>query len=336
MTQILCLALLAQDTVLVREYERKLGSLGPRDVEDHFKLGQWCLKNGLRDLAEARFEAVLAESPDHAGAREGLGYVKEGGGWKETPARQLRKRCLEAVKTGFKPPSAEELDALRAKSKLHKKGVEFFAYPETWVQALCTMQEQTGLFDGSLDLRLSFGELGPDKIGEGSGVAGKGQVKIDLEKVVTYYKQVDDLEKKKRQGFIVEMPPMPLAALACHELTHVFQDHKGDPWVVEGMACYATGSPYYYWWFKHLKGRVRAIDKTPTDKFEHYGRGMAFFAWVESKGGREKAREFIRLLVKEKAEPAQAVEKVLGQPWDEAVRQERSWSDKFISRQEPK
>lgn len=53
----------------------------PDDAEAHYKLGLWCLDAKLFREASGEFRKAIAIHPDHAGARERLGYVRKDGQW---------------------------------------------------------------------------------------------------------------------------------------------------------------------------------------------------------------------------------------------------------------
>jgi len=58
------------------EYQERAAKLEANDAAGHYVLGLWCEKGGLGDEARLEFEKVIALDPDHAGARQGLGYVR--------------------------------------------------------------------------------------------------------------------------------------------------------------------------------------------------------------------------------------------------------------------
>lgn len=65
----------------VDHYRERAKSVAADDVQGHYLLALWCDENGLDDEAKLEFEKVLALDPDHAGARQSLGYVKSGDQW---------------------------------------------------------------------------------------------------------------------------------------------------------------------------------------------------------------------------------------------------------------
>ncbi|MFH1227161.1 MAG: DUF1570 domain-containing protein [Planctomycetota bacterium] len=77
-------------------YEEKLSQLKPGDIDGNFKLGLWCLQNKLTEQANSQFEKVLSLNPDHAGAREKLGYVKADGQWLTPKDRDLINKIIKS------------------------------------------------------------------------------------------------------------------------------------------------------------------------------------------------------------------------------------------------
>ncbi|MBI4569966.1 MAG: hypothetical protein HY719_16355 [Planctomycetes bacterium] len=64
-------------------YNERAALVKPDDAEGHYALGKWCRehKKRLEKQADAEFAKTLALSPDHAGARAALGYVRRGPKW---------------------------------------------------------------------------------------------------------------------------------------------------------------------------------------------------------------------------------------------------------------
>ncbi|MHC4473522.1 MAG: hypothetical protein ACYS99_21475, partial [Planctomycetota bacterium] len=56
-------------------YEKRRKAIKPDDSNGLFELGAWCEENALRKEARACYRAAMKADPDHAGAREKLGYV---------------------------------------------------------------------------------------------------------------------------------------------------------------------------------------------------------------------------------------------------------------------
>jgi hypothetical protein len=325
---------LLQDPALLKEYSKRLAALREDDAGGHFDLGRWCLEKDLTDRAEERFEKVVSIAPDHEMARDLLGFERGESGWKETPRRMLRKECVRAVREGLKFPA---VDALARKSALHREALETFCYPEVWVQALIAIREWTGLFDGALEVEVLFvkrDELGPDQLGRATGKDGKGQIRFDLDKAVLYLKREAEVDRERKDGDIqVLLPRLPLKLWVTHQLTRLFQNVPGETWFAEGMACYATRTPYWMCYLKLIKAEITPIEKVPLSAKQHYGRGQAFFEWLEATAGRDKVRQFSRLAAKEGLEPSAAAERATGLAWDEIQRREREWAAKFIKSQ---
>lgn len=79
----------------------------PDTAEAHWKLAKWCEKRGLHAERRAELETVIAIEPDHAAAREALGFVADGrGGWMRPP--------------NPKAPTPEEQEARRIEAEQEK------------------------------------------------------------------------------------------------------------------------------------------------------------------------------------------------------------------------
>lgn len=330
-----CLLLLAQDSDLVKEFESRLAKLDDNDIAGCVRLGTWAASQGLTDRAEDAFERVLKLDPNHAVAREKLGFKQEDGKWIETPGRQARLKYRRAVCEGLQLPSKEIMEAAAAKDRFYKQAIEFVRWKEHWIRALQTMDEATGLFQGNFKIRVTFEATEVGELARGFGQNGTGGVQIDIDKLANYLKRVEEFEKAKKQGGVkIILSPLKLESILTHELTHCFQNHILVPWVAEGMACFATGDPYFYYYSNYLRSKVTPIDQTTTEKNLHYGRGMAFFEYFRQTYGVEKARELIRLLV-DKTDPKEAAEKVSGKSWQELSRDEVKWTEQWLQKYRP-
>jgi hypothetical protein len=321
----------AQDRALVKEYETQRAKLGEKDASAHFRLGAWAASKGLPDLAEKEFEHVVGIDPNHKGARDRLGYKKVKNAWEETPERTRRLRLRKLVDEGLQLPPREELDKAAAKDRHALKVIEFAGWKESWIAALGTVDANTGLVGDAFKVDVSLGALPEGQVAQASGSNGQGRVVLDVDRWAATLRQQEDFERREKEGtFKIRVPALGMNATLAHELTHCFQGGSTVPWVTEGMACYATKDPFYYFYFTYFKGAVAEIDKTSTDQNLHYGRGMAFFEFFEKKFGVPKTKEFIRLLV-EKAPPEEAAAKVTGRAWAEIVREEAAWSSKHVA-----
>lgn len=328
----LCLLLLTQDSELVKEFESRLAKLDDNDIAGCVRLGTWAASQGLIDRAEEAFERVLKLDPNHAVAREKLGFRQENGTWVETPERRTRLKYKRAVSEGLQLPSKEILEAAAAKDRFYKRAIEFVRWKEHWIRALRTMDEATGLFQGNFKIRVTFEATEVGELARGFGQNGTGGVRIDLDKLAGYLKRVEEFEKAKKQGGVkVLLPPLKLESILTHELTHCFQNHLMTPWVAEGMACFATGDPYFYYYYNYLCSKVSPVEQTTTEKNLHYSRGMAFFDYFRHTFGVEKVKEFIRRLV-DKTELKEAAEKVSGKSWQELSRDEVKWTEKGLQK----
>ena len=69
-----------QRTVL-DEYDARRAQLKPNDAQTRFDLGRWCEENGLPRRAKLAYQQAVRFDPEHAAARQALGYVRHDGRW---------------------------------------------------------------------------------------------------------------------------------------------------------------------------------------------------------------------------------------------------------------
>jgi hypothetical protein len=62
-------------------YQEMAAKVDAKDAAGHYALGLWATEQKLFREARQEFEKTIALDPDHAGAREKLGYVRKDGQW---------------------------------------------------------------------------------------------------------------------------------------------------------------------------------------------------------------------------------------------------------------
>ncbi|MBI4577848.1 MAG: hypothetical protein HY722_16425 [Planctomycetes bacterium] len=62
-------------------FAERAGALAADDLDGHFGLALWCRHKGLVAQARSELEKVIAVDPDHAEARDLLGYIRKDGVW---------------------------------------------------------------------------------------------------------------------------------------------------------------------------------------------------------------------------------------------------------------
>ena len=97
-------------------YREKAKTVTSEDARGHYVLGLWCEENGLAAQARLEFEKVLALDPDHAGARQSLGYVKSGERWLSRDAA-MREKGLVSHEGEWLLPEEVRLRLLPATEK---------------------------------------------------------------------------------------------------------------------------------------------------------------------------------------------------------------------------
>ena len=63
------------------EFDAKAAELKSDDLDGKYKLAMWARQKQLDQRAKGLFEEILARDPEHAGAREALGYRRHEGRW---------------------------------------------------------------------------------------------------------------------------------------------------------------------------------------------------------------------------------------------------------------
>jgi hypothetical protein len=63
------------------EFDARVAELKADDLEGRFKLALWAKQKELGHRARRLLEEILARDPEHAGAREALGYRRHAGRW---------------------------------------------------------------------------------------------------------------------------------------------------------------------------------------------------------------------------------------------------------------
>lgn len=62
-------------------YRDRLGKLERDDLEGYYKLGKWCIENGLKEEGATCLQKVLDQEPAHKGAHRALGHQYYRGKW---------------------------------------------------------------------------------------------------------------------------------------------------------------------------------------------------------------------------------------------------------------
>lgn len=317
---ILLLALLVQADPR-EEYSRRAAQLKADDAEGHYRLGLWCEERKLADLAAAEFEKTIAANPGHEAARAKLGHRRIDGVW-------ASRKVLEAVARGLRFPPDDETRKMRSRGPYYARVIDIFWDADNWAASLARIADRTGLFDGTLDVQIKFGDLGKfPAMGEGSG--GRGTVVIDLKLLADYEKTIDEFTRRAAAGGTVAVPPAKTPAIITHELAHCFQGAALPSWFLEGVATWCAGDGHFLYYFRHEKQRVLDIETTVDHKYI-YARGWGFFEYFDAKHGRAKTRELLALCLGGLDVPAAAT-RVTGKEWAAVRAEERDWTARWIS-----
>lgn len=65
----------------LQQYEKQRAALTPGDIEGRFRLARFCESKRLRQQARQELTTILAQKPDHEGARQLMGFRRYNGRW---------------------------------------------------------------------------------------------------------------------------------------------------------------------------------------------------------------------------------------------------------------
>ena len=108
------------------EYTERRKALKKDDAKGHYELGLWCKENSLRKEAKTEFEAAMAADPDHAGARDELGFARYEGEW-------ITKEKRDEILAELAKQEGEVLAGLHLAEKVRNPKARFaFRPPKGW------------------------------------------------------------------------------------------------------------------------------------------------------------------------------------------------------------
>ncbi|MEK7867660.1 MAG: hypothetical protein AAB434_13345 [Planctomycetota bacterium] len=102
----------------LERYRETAAKLGDEDAKGWFELGQWAKASGLDPQSHEAFTRVLTIDPDHAGAREALGFVRHEGQWLDHDAWMDARGWIKVGGKWVSPEAAALMKALAEKEAL--------------------------------------------------------------------------------------------------------------------------------------------------------------------------------------------------------------------------
>ncbi len=107
-------------------YDKKLSEMPKDSADARFELGKWCREQGLEEEAEKHFGEVIALSPNHAGAREALGYVRTADGWERKQELKKEPEAKPGPDKEEKEPAKKVFKKKPRKKKAPRKSKKVF------------------------------------------------------------------------------------------------------------------------------------------------------------------------------------------------------------------
>jgi hypothetical protein len=124
---------------LLPEYEKHLPNM-PATAEGNWMMAKWCAREELKEEQIHHLRKVIELEPNHAEARDALGYKQVNGGW-ENPDEQWR--ALGYRKVGSKYMTEQQIELEEAADRLESKRKEYLdQIRKLHVKALRSNDEQ--------------------------------------------------------------------------------------------------------------------------------------------------------------------------------------------------
>jgi len=103
------------------EYQKRALALKQDDAEAQAKLGAWALSVGLKAQATEHFRKAIALDPNHANARQALGYRRVAGKWVNEDEEMRARGLVRYEGQWMAPEAAAKLQALKTELELARE-----------------------------------------------------------------------------------------------------------------------------------------------------------------------------------------------------------------------
>lgn len=110
-----------QKPTALDDYQQRLANLKADDAEAQYQLGLWARANGMKLQARGHFEKTIALDPNHAGARQALGYRLVDGKWLNEDEEMRARGLVKYDDQWMTPEAAAKLKALQAELALARE-----------------------------------------------------------------------------------------------------------------------------------------------------------------------------------------------------------------------
>lgn len=242
--------------------------------------------------------------------------------------------CAAQNELKVKLPDDDVLDAIAKKSAQHKKAVAMVKDMKMWNSAAKKVADNTGLVNYNVEIMVAFKALEGEDLARGIPQGGRGVVIIDMDKLAGYIKRVDQFEiDRKKENTKVVVPPLKYESIFAHELTHCFQKRFLDSWIQEGAASFATGDDHYFYVIASKKDLpMTRPDSEKISGILCYGRGHAFFHYLQKTYGVDKVKELMEKIFKKGKQFEDSLKEITGKEPDDVYKEELEHFKKFIKK----
>lgn len=240
-------------------------------------------------------------------------------------------------------PAAADVAAWTEKGPEYGRLFDVVLRRDVWLAAIRLCEERLGRFgdDWTIDVKLM--EWDGTEVATGRRKGTEGLVGFNLRRLGEYERRMEEHRRRaeelrnQRKRMIWKVPPIRYERLVAHELVHVLQGEDPSPlWFHEGLASWVGDDPSYVIAFAFSKAEVKPVDADGLDLEATYGRGMAFFKWLEVRHGRATVRAVFESTALKGLGWREALEKATGRTWTELRDAEHDWSRAYVERNRTK
>lgn len=239
-------------------------------------------------------------------------------------------------------PAADEVKSWSDKGPEYRNVLDVVLKRESWTSAVKQVEERLAPFGDDWTIKVTLAEWEGTHPSEADRKDKAADIRFNMKRLSAYEKKMIDYRRqeeelrKKRKRIVWKVPPLKYDRLIVHELVHVLQGpYSSPPWFHEGLASWAGADPNYVMAYLYNAEEVKDVE-SPLEGDDLYGRGHLFMMWLENKSGAGVFAKLAKATLGEGAAAKEALEKVLGSPWDRISAEELAWSIQYAKKHKPR